>query len=64
QQVTLKNLNLQINFEPWESIHTEISQKYDDDVVNWLAQEAGLKVVTQFTDAESQFTDYIFKTDS
>jgi len=61
QKVTLKKLNIEVNFAPWESIHTEISQKYDDDVVQWLAQEAGLKITAQFSDTQKQFTDYAFK---
>ena len=61
QKVTLKKLNIEVNFAPWESIHTEISQKYDDDVVQWLAQEAGLEITAQFSDTQKQFTDYAFK---
>ena len=61
QKVTLKKLNIEVNFAPWESIHTEISQKYDDNVVQWLAQEAGLEITAQFSDTQKQFTDYAFK---
>ena len=61
QKVTLKKLNIEVNFAPWESIHTEISQKYDDDVVQWLAQEAGLEITAQFSDTQKQVTDYAFK---
>ena len=61
QKVSLNKLNLEISFSPWESIHTEISQKYDDHIVDWLAQEAGLKVTVQFQDSKEYFTDYVFK---
>ena len=61
QTVTIQKLNLDIHFSAWESIHTEISQKYDDDIVNWLAQEAGLTVEKQYTDQQNYFTDYIFR---
>ena len=61
QKVTLKKLNIEVNFAPWESIHTEISQKYDDNIVQWLAQEAGLEITAQFSDTQKQFTDYAFK---
>ena len=60
QQVSLNKLNLQIHLSAWESIHTEISQKYDDDVVNWLAQEAGLQVIKKFNDSKKYFTNYVF----
>ena len=43
QKVNINALNLELNFKKWETIHTEISQKYDDDVVEWLANQAGLK---------------------
>ena len=61
QKVTIKKLNLEINFTAWESIHTEISQKYDDDIVEWLANEAGLETLTQYSDNRNRFTDYVFK---
>jgi L-histidine Nalpha-methyltransferase len=61
QQVQVKNLDLDISFSPWETIHTEISQKYDDAIVNWLADQAGLKVERSFTDEEDCYKNYIFK---
>ncbi len=61
QKVSLNKLNLEINFSAWESIHTEISQKYDDHIVGWLAKGAGLEVTTQFEDSRKYFTDYVFK---
>lgn len=61
QQVQIKKLGLTVNFEAWESIHTEISQKYDDSVVNWLADEAGLIVEKAFNDKENCYKNYIFR---
>ena len=61
QQVSIKKLGLDVNFEAWESIHTEISQKYDDSVVKWLADEAGLNVETAFSDQENCYKNYIFR---
>lgn len=62
QKLSIKKLQLEVNFEAWESIHTEISQKYDDAVVNWLADEAGLQVERYFNDEENYFKNYIFRT--
>lgn len=59
--VKIKKLELEVNFDAWESIHTEISQKYDDSVVNWLADEAGLVVERSFRDKEDCFKNYIFR---
>ena len=61
QTVKIQKLNLDIHFAAWESIHTEISQKYDDDIVNWLAQESGLQIEIKYSDSKNYFTDYIFK---
>ncbi len=59
QTVDINGLALQVHFEAWESIHTEISQKYDDDTVEWLTKESGLQMITSFSDANNQFKDYV-----
>ena len=61
QTVQINSLNLEVVFGKWETIHTEVSQKYDDHSVGWLAQEAGLTIVESFSDSENYFKDYIFK---
>ena len=61
QHVVIKKLDLTVTFQAWESIHTEISQKYDDTIVNWLAESAGLQVNSQFEDEKGYFKDYIFE---
>ena len=60
QEVTIDEIDLTINFEEWETIHTEISQKYDDKIVSWLADEAGLKIVDSFTDNKGYYKNYLF----
>ncbi|MGB3151415.1 MAG: L-histidine N(alpha)-methyltransferase [Maribacter sp.] len=61
QEVTIEKLSLKVNFKPWETIHTEISQKYDDEIMEWLAQESGLRVKTEFSDDLNQFKNYVLK---
>ncbi|WP_026837575.1 L-histidine N(alpha)-methyltransferase [Gillisia sp. JM1] len=61
QKVTINNLALKVNFEAWESIHTEISQKYDDMIVEWLASQAELKVTDSFADEKDFYKNYIFR---
>nr|WP_299385082.1 L-histidine N(alpha)-methyltransferase [Allomuricauda sp.] len=61
QEVTIESLGLQIRLNRWETIHTEISQKYDDAVVEWLAERSGLKIVEEFTDDQQLYKNYIFK---
>ena len=60
QTVHIKSLDITVSFDAWESIHTEISQKYTDAVVEWLAEESGLKVVTNFADENTYYKNYIF----
>lgn len=61
QKVSIESLGLEVHFDAWETIHTEISQKYDDQVVNWLAGEARLKVIKAFTDKKGYYKNYIFQ---
>ncbi len=61
QQVYIQKLDLNITFEAWETIHTEISQKYDDKTINWLADKSGLIVQEQFSDSKNQYKNYVFK---
>lgn len=60
-QVTIEKLGLTINFEQWETIHTEISQKYDDKIVQWLAEQSGLEIGTSFTDEKGYYKNYAFR---
>lgn len=59
QEVKIGELGLQVHFDAWETIHTEISQKYDDHVVGWLAEQSGLKVTEAFTDEKGYYKNYI-----
>jgi len=59
QTVFIEALDLTVNFRPWETIHTEISQKYDDEIVTWLAEKAGLQIETEFSDIGNQYKNYV-----
>ena len=61
QTVAIKSLALNVNFAQWETIHTEISQKYDDPTVAWLADQAGLEILGHFADQNNYFKDYVLK---
>lgn len=60
-EVTIEELQLTVNFNEWETIHTEISQKYDDKTVSWLAKEAGLEIETSFADEKGYYKNYVFR---
>lgn len=61
QTVNIEALDLRVSFEAWETIHTEISQKYDDPTVHWLAEEAGLAPIKWYSDPEGHYKDVLFK---
>jgi len=61
QSVHIEKLNLKVDFEAWETIHTEISQKYDDATITWLAEKSGLRIETFFSDEKDYYRNYIFK---
>jgi len=60
-QVRVDKLNLDVSFKKWETIHTEISQKYDDAVVEWLAAEAGLEITAVYEDDRRYFKNYLMQ---
>ena len=59
QKVSIDKLDLLVHFKKWETIHTETSQKYDDDLVKWLADEAKLRIKAQFTDLGNLYKNYL-----
>lgn len=61
QRVRIPKLGLNISLEDWETLHTEISQKYDHDIVRWLAGKAGLSIVDRFTDSRGWYANYLFR---
>ncbi|WP_299801055.1 L-histidine N(alpha)-methyltransferase [uncultured Maribacter sp.] len=61
QSVQIENLELTVNFNQWETIHTEISQKYDDEIINWLAKESGLKMTTSYESTTYGYKNCVFK---
>ena len=61
QTVEINALDLEVHFQKWETIHTEVSQKYDDTSIGWLAKEAGLEITGSWADKENCFKNYLFK---
>lgn len=62
--VNIDALELNIKFKAWETIHTEISQKYDDETLQWLANESGLRICDHFTDSKGYYKNYVLKIQS
>jgi len=54
-EVEVKALNLRVSMAPGETIHTEISRKFDREEVYKMAFEAGLTVTRWFSDPREWF---------
>lgn len=61
QKVFIEDLQVHLEFDAWETIHTEISQKYDDKTVKWISGEANFEVLREFTDERGYYKNYLFK---
>ncbi|MCX2743947.1 L-histidine N(alpha)-methyltransferase [Mangrovivirga sp. M17] len=61
QEVYFGVLDEKIVFDQWELIYTEISQKYDLDMISKMAEKAGLKIYRKYFDRKKYFCNIIFK---
>ncbi|WP_033958880.1 L-histidine N(alpha)-methyltransferase [Psychroserpens jangbogonensis] len=61
QIVTIDSLNKSFVFKKGEKIHTEISRKYNDDIINNILKDSQLKLITRLTDCKHYFADYILE---
>jgi dimethylhistidine N-methyltransferase len=61
QKVAIQNLDLEINFEPGESIHTENSYKYDFEDIEKLALESGFVIEKLWKDSLNRFSENLLK---
>lgn len=59
QSVFIKELDQSFDFEENERIHTEISRKYNDEILGFLLENSGLKITDKFLDRNRFFADYI-----
>lgn len=59
QVVEIKSINKQFAFDENERIHTEISRKYNDQILNKIIDHAPLSIQHCFTDQKNWFGDYI-----
>ncbi len=61
QTVRLANLDDTIHFRKWETIYTEMSQKYDMDMIHDLADASGFRVVENLFDSRQYFVNSLWK---
>lgn len=61
QQVHIKAMNINLQLEAWEPIHTEVSQKYDLNMIEQLAQQTGFRLVENFFDQRRYFVNSLWR---
>ena len=59
QKVSL--LNETITFKAWETIHVEISQKFDEQMIAQLAANSGFDIVEKYFDEKMYFVDALWR---
>ncbi|MGD1957342.1 MAG: L-histidine N(alpha)-methyltransferase [Fulvivirga sp.] len=58
---TVEIMDAAINFDAWEAIHTEVSQKYSLKDIKRLAEESQFSVVRNFLDTRNYFVDSVWQ---
>ena len=61
QEVYIRELNKVFTFDQFETLHTEISQKYDLTMIESLAKQSALEVVDILYDSRDFFCDVVFR---
>ena len=59
QTVTLGALQKSFEFKKGEKIHTEISRKYNDAILNSILKDSRFQIVSKLTDNKQYFADYV-----
>ncbi len=61
QKVTIGSIGESFEFKKGEKIHTEISRKYNDQILEQIVGNSTFKVSSKITDSKEYFADYILK---
>lgn len=62
QRITFKHTGDEIIFEKWEPIFTEMSQKYDQEMMADFAQSSGFIIEENFFDSRHYFVNSLWRT--
>jgi len=60
QEIYVEALHKSFEFQKGEKIATEISRKYDDEIIERLIKKTDFKIVKKLTDRRNYFANYIF----
>ena len=61
QTVRIDALDREFDFEQWEAVFMEISQKYSRQMIDSLALESGFEIKENFCDAKAYYCDSLWK---
>ncbi|GAB5523225.1 MAG: L-histidine N(alpha)-methyltransferase [Roseivirga sp.] len=61
QQVYIEALDTAFDFDAWEAIHTEVSQKYSPKMIEQFAEVAGFRIVENFSDECHYYVDSLWE---
>lgn len=61
QDIFLEAFETHVHFSRWEVIHTEISQKYDQNMIRKVASQSGLEITDQYHDCKHYFSNVLMK---
>ena len=61
QSVYIKSLDKTFNFTKGEKIHTEISRKYDEEILQRIIADTDFFLDAKICDSKAYFADYILK---
>lgn len=59
QEVTIQAIETTIELAEGEKIHTEISRKYNHDIVFKLCESTGFEIVETLSDSKGYFSDFV-----
>jgi len=61
QTVYIEALDESFSFDAWEAIHTEVSQKYSQKMIEEYASESGFEIIQNFVDSNQYFVDSLWR---
>lgn len=60
QKVYIESLDQTFTFKRWDTIHTEVSRKYNLETIEHFAATSGFEIVAHFMDSNAYFVDSLW----
>jgi dimethylhistidine N-methyltransferase len=61
QTIKIERLSKEFSFKKGEKIHTEISRKYNDEILENILNSTQLNLIKKFTDEKEYYANYLIK---